>query len=116
MNSYNLIKNLNQINYNPNQMPNYNIHSMISSKTNSKFDVLCENCFDILGQPSGSYLYSVTLGYYNLKNGRLDSYFKKICKKYEGLRLKYVMNFEEKKIYNRLCTCGRCGKCLSNYF
>ncbi len=115
MNSNNNINNLHQINYKQIHMTENNAHSMIPSNTKSKFDVLCENCYDILGQPSGYDLYSEKLGYYNLKNGRLHSYFKKMDKKYGGEKLKNVMSFEEKKIYNRLCTCGRCGKCLSNY-
>ena len=50
-----------------------------------------------------------------MEEGRIDSYFKKMQNKYGKMKLKSVMSIEEKNIYNRLCTCGRCRKCLSNY-
>ena len=81
----------------------------------AKFDVLCENCYDILGHPSGNWMYSEQLGYYSMKNGRLNSYFNKMNEKYLKKKLKFAMNSNEKAIYNRLCTCGVCRKCLSNY-
>ena len=102
----------NQINYN--QKAN-NYYAVSGITKDSIFDVLCENCFDILGHPKVNSLYSEILGYYCIKDGRLDSYFKKMQTKYGSVKLKTVMNEEEKGIYNRLCTCGRCRKCLSNY-
>ena len=104
--------NYNQINYN--QLQNNNPLGM-NALNNSIFDVLCENCYDILGHPKGNYSYSVTLGYYCLSEGRLTTYFRKMQNKYGQAKLKLVMTNEEKNIYNRLCTCGRCRKCLSNY-
>ena len=104
--------NLYQNNYNQIQNTN-SIDSGITK--DSIFDVLCENCYDILGHPKGNYSYSVTLGYYCLSEGRLTTYFRKMQNKYGKAKLKLVMTNEEKNIYNRLCTCGRCRKCLSNY-
>ena len=104
--------NLYQNNYNQIQNTN-SIDSGITK--DSIFDVLCENCYDILGRPHRNQLYSETLGYYCLPDGRLQTFFKKMQNKYGKMKLKTLMSIEEKNIYNRLCTCGRCRKCLSKY-
>ena len=104
--------NLYQNNYNHIQNTN-SIDSGITK--DSIFDVLCENCYDILGHPYRNSSYSQILWYYRIPDGRIDSYFKKMQNKYGKMKLKSVMSIEEKNIYNRLCTCGRCRKCLSNY-
>ena len=112
MNWSNQSTNLYQNNYTQIQ----NINSIDRGITkDSIFDVLWENCYDILGRPYRKSIYSETLGYYSLPDGRLQRFFKKMQNKYGKMKLKSVMSIEEKNIYNRLCTCGRCRKCLSNY-
>ena len=64
--------NLYQNNYNHIQNTN-SIDSGITK--DSIFDVLCENCYDILGHPYRNSSYSQILGYYCIPDGRRKNRF-----------------------------------------